>query len=166
MQDTLRNRVGRLISGSIHVLFRAMQDQAPEKIMNKAIGEINATIGEIRAELGEAIASRHLANTQLLEAKRNQEKQHGHAGGNHQLPVSSTEAQIMQLQRAIYAAEDKEAELEGYMRALQAKRRELQNEFGQLRCIHPSNVEQEVRNKRLKERLAALKTGSRESHKG
>lgn len=140
MKEGLTTRVGRIISGSVNALVAAVENVAPEIVMEQTIQEIDGAVDEVRAELGRAIADRHLASNRLMDENGRYEDLSGQielavtagrddlaeAGIAEQLDV---EARIPILERTIATASDREKELEGYIHALQAKRREMQAEL-------------------------------------
>jgi phage shock protein A len=144
MKEGLIARVGRIVSGSVHSLIDAIENAAPETVMEEAIREIDGAIDEVRAELGKVVAGKHLANTRLLETNQ----QHEELAAKIELAVKASredlaeaaiarqldlEAQIPVLEATINDAGAQEKELEGYIAALQAKKREMQEELRQFR---------------------------------
>lgn len=144
MKESLTSRVGRIVSGSVNALLSAVENAAPEMVMEEAIREIDGAIDEVRVELGRTVAARHLANTRLAEENRRHEELSAQietavkqgrddlaeAGIARQLDI---EAQIPVLENALADAADKERELEGYVQALQAKKREMKSELASFR---------------------------------
>lgn len=140
MQESITARVGRIVSGSLNALVGALENAAPETVMAEAIREIDGAIDDVRAELGRALAAKHLANSRLAEENRKHQNLTGQiesavAQGRDDLAEAGIagqldiEAQIPVLERAIAEHAERERELEGYVRALQAKRREMQDEL-------------------------------------
>ena len=74
MKESIAGRVGRIISGSVNALIDAVENAAPEVVMEEAIREVDAAIDEVRAELGKVLANKHLANTRLMEENRKHEE--------------------------------------------------------------------------------------------
>jgi phage shock protein A len=144
MRDNLTSRVGRIISGSLNALVDAVENAVPETVMEEAIREIDGAIDEVRAELGRVVANKHLANTRLLEENRKHEDltdkiemavnekrdDLAEAAIASQLDI---EAQIPVLEATIAECGNQEKELEGYISALQAKKREMKDELKQFR---------------------------------
>jgi phage shock protein A len=140
MADTLASRVGRIISGSAHALIEALEGAMPDAVAQEALREIDRAVDEVRAELGRTIAGRHLAAKRLTEQSSRHEELTGQvelalregredlarAAIEHQLDV---EAQIPVLEVTVGEAVRRETELEGYVAALQAKRREMEEAF-------------------------------------
>jgi len=143
MKESLSSRVGRIVSGSVNALIDAVENAAPELVLEEVIREVDGAIDEVRAEMGKAAATKHLANTRLMEENRRHDAlaeqiQTAVAAGRDDLAEAGIarqldiEAQIPVLEKAIAEAGDKERELEGYIQALQAKRREMKEELARL----------------------------------
>ncbi|MDJ0720696.1 MAG: PspA/IM30 family protein [Desulfobacterales bacterium] len=144
MKEGLIARVGRIVSGSVHSLIDAIENAAPETVMEEAIREIDGAIDEVRLELGKVVAGKHLASTRLLEANQ----QHEDLAAKIELALKESredlaeaaiarqldlEAQIPVLEATINDSGSQEKELEGYIAALQAKKREMKEEMRQFR---------------------------------
>ncbi|HEY0634950.1 MAG TPA: PspA/IM30 family protein [Gammaproteobacteria bacterium] len=143
MKESLAGRVGRIISGSANALVSAVENAAPEMVLEETIREIDGAIDEVRTELGRQVAAKHLANTRLMEENRKHDDlaeqittavaegrdDLAEAGIARQLDI---EAQIPVLERAIIEAGEKERELEGYVQALLGKKREMREELKRL----------------------------------
>lgn len=140
MADTLGARVARIISGSAHAIIDAIEGALPDAVIQQTMRDIDKVVDDVRAELGRAIAEKHLAGKRLAEqssryeelssqielALREDREDLARAGVEHQLDV---EAQIPVLEATVADASKREAELEGYIAALQAKRREMDESF-------------------------------------
>jgi phage shock protein A len=140
MAETLGARVGRIVSGSVNALVDAIEGAMPETVMQQTLREIDLAVDDIRGELGRTIAGRHLAQKRLTEqASRHEELSSqvelairegrddlARAAVEHQLDV---EAQIPVLEATLSDATRREGELEGYIAALVAKRREMEEAF-------------------------------------
>ena len=144
MSETLVARVGRILSGGLNSIVDAVENAAPEVVMEEAIREVDAAIDQVRAELGKEIANKHLANNRLMEANRRHEELAGKIElavkeGRDELAEAAIsrqidiEAQVPVLEHAITEAGDNERELEGYVAALQAKKREMQDDLAAYR---------------------------------
>lgn len=144
MSENIAKRVGRLVSGSFNAMVDAVENAAPATVMEQAIREVDEAIDEVRAELGKAVANRHLASKRLMEENR----KHGEFGDKIELALKEgrddlaetavaqqidIEAQVPVLEAAITDAADQAAELEGYIKALKAKRREMEEELVRFR---------------------------------
>ena len=138
MADSLQTRVGRVIAGSVHALIDRLEDQAPEAMMAQSIREADAVINEVRHELGRVSANRHLSQQQ--HAKLNSQ----HAGLSEQLEQAlaqqrddlvraavarqlDIEAQLPVLENTLSELARQEAELKGFVAALLAKQREMED---------------------------------------
>ena len=144
MKERLIGRVGRIISGSFNSLIDAIENVAPETVMSEAIREIDAAIDDVRVELGRVVAGKHLANSRLMEENRKHEDfsekielaikesrdDLAEAAISRQIDI---EAQIPVLEATISDSGSSEKELEGYISALQAKKREMQEDLRQFR---------------------------------
>lgn len=140
MADTLSARVGRIVSGSAHALIDAIEGAMPDAVIQQTLREIDKAVDDVRTELGRAIAGRHLANKRLTEQSSRHEDLAGQielaltqgreelarAAVEHQLDI---EAQIPVLEATVADAAKREVELEGYVAALLAKRREMEEAF-------------------------------------
>lgn len=144
MNESLSGRVGRLISGSFNALVDAVENAVPEVVMEEAIREIDGVIDEVRTELGRVVANKHLSNTRLMEENNKYEE----LASNIELAIEKgrddlaeaaiskqldIEVQIPVLENNIADCGTKEKELESYIQALQAKKREMQDDLKQYR---------------------------------
>ena len=144
MTESITSRVARIVSGSVNLLIDAVENAAPETVMEQAIREIDGAIGDVRAELGRQAAGKHLANSRLTDANA-KNKDLGEkiavalGDGRDDLAEVAIgqqidiEAQIPVLEQAIAEASGRERELEGYILALQAKKREMDAELQRFR---------------------------------
>lgn len=140
MSESMTTRVGRLISGSMNALIDAVENAAPESVMEEAIREVDSAIDDVRAELGRTVASKHIASKRLMDENRKYESLADNievaikesrddlasAAISQQLDI---EAQIPVLEASILDSGNQEKELESYIAALQAKKREMQDEL-------------------------------------
>ena len=140
MSETLARRVGRLVSGGFHALVDAAENLAPEALMNENIREIEQAIDEVRAELGKVLAQKHLTAKQMA-ADNNQ-----HEALNERLQAAlqlgrddlaavgiaeqmDIEARLPVLENTLADCVAQENELERFIAALQAKKREMQHQL-------------------------------------
>lgn len=144
MSESITARVGRIISGGMNALIDAVEGTAPEMVMEQAIREIDGAIDEVRAELGRVVAAKHLANQRLMDENARHEELSGkiefavresrddlaEAAIARQLDI---EAQMPVLEATISEHGAKEKELEGFINALQGKKREMRQELKQFR---------------------------------
>jgi phage shock protein A len=166
MKEKLISRVGRIMSGSLNSIVGAIENAVPETVMEEAIREIDGAIDEVRAELGLVVANKYLANNRLMEANKKHEdltekievavksdrEDLAETAVSKQLDI---EAQIPVLEATIKECGDQEKEMEGYVNALQAKKREMQEE---LREFRKSRIESPSAD--TGETAAAKKSGS------
>lgn len=136
MRDSLASRVGRLIAGSIHAVMDAVETAAPEVAMEQAVREIDAAIAEVRTDLGHVEAQRHLTGKRLTEESGRHEQLSERAKlalqeGREDLATAAVErqidieAQIPVLETRLAELAEEKARLQGYVTALQAKKREM-----------------------------------------
>ena len=144
MKERLISRVGRIISGSVNSLVDAIENAAPETVLGEAIREIEAATDEVRNELGKVVAKKHLASTKLMEENKKHEdlsekieqstnesrEALAEAAISRQLDI---ETQIPILEATIDDCAEQEKELENYVNALQAKKREMKEELIQFK---------------------------------
>ncbi|OVE79972.1 hypothetical protein BVY02_01740 [bacterium J17] len=140
MSENIASRVGRIISGGFNAIVDAMENAAPETVMEQAIREIDDAISQVRTELGKQIANKHLVSKRIAQENEKHEDlsekielavkedrdELAEAGISKQLDI---EAQIPILEQSLAECSGKEKELEGYVLALQAKKREMQDEL-------------------------------------
>lgn len=140
MSDNLISRVKRLVSGGVNNIVDAVENSTPETVMKEAIREVDSAIDQVRHELGEVIAAKHLANQRLMETNSKHEDLTGKVNvavqeGRDDLAEAAIgrqidlESQIPVIENAIRDAGAQEVELEQYIAALQARRREMEEEL-------------------------------------
>ncbi|MFT3817899.1 MAG: PspA/IM30 family protein [Rubrivivax sp.] len=144
MADSLKTRVARVIAGGVHALIDRIEDQAPEAVMEQALRDADAVVDEVRHELGLVSANRHLAQQQHASLNGQHEKLAGQldqalAQGRDELARAAVarqldiEAQIPVLETTLAEYARREAELQGYVAALLAKRREMESALADFR---------------------------------
>lgn len=140
MSETLARRVGRLVSGGFHAVVDAAENLIPETAMNESIREIERAIDEVRVELGKVLAQKHLAAKKMADEGNRHEVlseslQAAVAAGRDDLAEAGIaeqidiEARLPILENTIADCAVQEKELEGFIAALQAKRREMQKQL-------------------------------------
>jgi phage shock protein A len=138
MAESLKTRVGRVIAGRVHALIDHIEDQAPEAMMEQSIREADTVIDEVRHELGLTSANRHLAQQQHASLNAQHEKlvdqiEQAFVQGREDLARAAVarqldiEAQIPILETTLAEYARQESELQGYVAALLAKKREMQD---------------------------------------
>jgi phage shock protein A len=144
MSDSLKSRVGRVIAGGMHALVDRLEDQAPEAFMEQSLRDADGVIDDVRHELGTVSANRHLAQQQHAGLNRQHEalteqidqafaqgrEDLARAGVARQLDI---EAQIPVLEAALAEQARQEGELQGYVAALLAKKREMTESLAEYR---------------------------------
>ena len=149
MSETLPRRVGRLVSGGFHALIDAAENLAPEAVMNESIREIENAVDEVRAELGKVLAQKHLAAKKMADESNRHEAidanlQAAVAAGRDDLAEAGIaeqmdiEARLPVLENTIADCAAQEKELEGFIAALQAKKREMQQQLQDWRAAQQS----------------------------
>lgn len=149
MSETLSRRVGRLVSGGFHALIDAAENLAPEAVMNESLREIERAVDEVRAELGKVLAQKHLAAKKMAD----ESNRHEAIDANLQAAVDAgrddlaeagiaeqmdIEARLPILENTIADCAAQEKELEGFIAALQAKKREMQQQLQDWRAAQQS----------------------------
>lgn len=144
MSDTLKTRVGRVIAGSVHALIDRIEDQLPDAMLEQAIRDADAVIDDVRHELGLVSANRHLSQQQhaklnaqhevltgqINEALASDREDLARAAVARQLDI---EAQLPVLETTLSDHARQETELQGYVAALLAKKREMQEALADFR---------------------------------
>lgn len=140
MKEGIAGRVGRIISGGFNALIDVVEHLAPEAVMEQALREIDNITEEVRVELGRVLANKHLASKRIAEENKTHEELKeqievalkegrddlAEAVIERQLDI---EAQIPVLEKSLIDWSEQEKELEGYVLALQAKKREMKTEL-------------------------------------
>jgi phage shock protein A len=138
MADSLTARVTRILAGSAHAFLDAVEGVAPEAMMKQAVREIDQILGEVRADLGRVEAAKHLITSHINKLNGENETlaaqvETALAEGHEDLARAGIERQTLiddqtpVLQRSLADQLDKGRELEGYITALLAKRREMED---------------------------------------
>src|SRR5262245_33309554 len=142
MAETLAVRVTRILAGSAHAFLDVLEDMAPEAMLRQAVREIDQVMGEVRVDLGKVEAAKHLITSQINKLNNESEQLAAHIetalkGEQDDLARAGIERQTLiddqvpVLQRSLIEQQEKARELEGYITALLAKRREMESELQQ-----------------------------------
>ena len=137
MSESLARRVARLVSGGFHAMLDKADDCMPEAVMQENIRELERTIDEVRTELGKVLAQKHLATKKLADENNRHEQLAGQiaaaldagredlakAGIAEQLDI---EARLPVLEQSLADCSSQERELDAFVAALLAKKREMQ----------------------------------------
>ena len=137
MSESLARRVARLVSGGFHAMLDKAEDCMPEAVMQENIRELERTIDEVRTELGKVLAQKHLATKKLADENNRHEQladqiataldagreDLAKAGIAEQLDI---EARLPVLEQSLADCSSQERELDAFVAALLAKKREMQ----------------------------------------
>lgn len=137
MSESLARRVALLVSGGFHAMLDKAEDCMPEAVMQENIRELERTIDEVRTELGKVLAQKHLATKKLADENNRHEQLGGQiasaldagredlakAGIAEQLDI---EARLPVLEQSLADCSSQERELDAFVAALLAKKREMQ----------------------------------------
>jgi phage shock protein A len=140
MAETLAVRVTRILAGSAHALLDAIEDIAPEAVMRQAIREIDQVLADVRLDLGKVEAAKHLITCHINKLNSENEQLATHIEtalerGQEELARAGIERQTIiddqtpVLQHSLSDQQERARELEGYITALLAKRREMEDAF-------------------------------------
>ena len=138
MAETLSTRVTRIIAGSAHAFLDAVEDMAPEAMLRQATRELDQVMADVRVDLGKVEAAKHLITSQITKLNTENETLAGSietalAAANEDLARAGVERQVLiedqlpVLQRSLAEQSERGRELEGYITALVAKRREMED---------------------------------------
>lgn len=151
MSESLIARIGRLVSGSFNQIVTAAENAAPETVMAEAIRQVEDAIDEVRAELGKIKAQKHNATQRLSQENDRHEglsekirlalkegrDDLAEAAAATQLDI---EAQIPVIEKTIADCSERENELENYLKALHARKREMDAELDRVKQARAESV--------------------------
>jgi phage shock protein A len=137
MSESLVLRVKRLVSGSVNGLVDALETANSELVMREAVREIESAIDDVKEELGRAIASSHQNRRiqEKMKAKLEELTERATLAvnqGRDDLAEAAIarqmdfEGQLPALDKALTELTAKKAELEGYVAALEDRKREME----------------------------------------
>jgi len=144
MSESIFSRVSRLISASANSVVDSIENTAPELVIEEAVRELESAKREVLHSIGEQEARRHLATKRLEE----ENKQHTVLSGQIQVAVKQgrddlasvaiekqldIETQLPVLQKTVDDASAEIQEYENYLKALDAKRREILQQLQDIR---------------------------------
>lgn len=144
MADSLKTRVGRVIAGGVHALLDRLEDQAPAAVMEQALRDADSVIDDVRHELGIVAANRHLSQQQHASlngqhARLAEQIDQAMAQGRDELVRAAVarqldiEAQLPVLENTLSEHVLQERELQGFVAALLAKKREMADALSEFR---------------------------------
>ena len=140
MNESMTSRVSRLISGSINAIVDKAEAVSPEIVMKETIREVDSTIDEVKILLGkesielrktksqlENEKSKYIKLTEQLEIAISEKRDDlAKSAISRQMDI---ETQIPILEESVFQIEKNITKLENYIDALNAKKREMQNEL-------------------------------------
>lgn len=143
MAETISTRVARIIAGGAHALLDKAEGLAPDAVMAQSIREVEQVVAEVRVDLGKAEAAKHLVLSQMARLNGEHEKlseqiETAVAQDRDDLAAAAIGRQadiedlLPVLQKSLDEQSEQSKELESYITALLAKKRELEqvlNEF-------------------------------------
>lgn len=140
MSEGLMSRVKRLVVASVNDIVDTLENAAPETVMREAIREIERAVDDVRAALGRTIANRHHASKRMMDTSARHEELSEQARfaveqNRDDLAEAAIarlldmEAQIPVLEAALKDIASEQAELENYVTALLARKREMEAEL-------------------------------------
>jgi phage shock protein A len=142
MKDTITQRVSRIIAGNVHALVDMAENANPDAMQKQAIREIDNAVTEVRTELGKekielrAVSKRiaeakadHAALLQQIEtAVREERDDLAEAGIAKQMDIEAQRS-VLEEAKALHEADIKK--YQGYVDAMLARKRELEQSFAQ-----------------------------------
>lgn len=142
MSESIAKRVGRLVTGSLNALIESAENASPQIVMKECIREVDQAIQEIRQELGKSVINqKHLeqriGEEQLKHDELQNQIQIALQEGREDLAEVAIskqmdiEAQIPVMKQSLQNLQVEANEYEGYIIALQAKKREMENDYKQ-----------------------------------
>jgi phage shock protein A len=142
MAETLAVRVTRILAGSAHAFLDVVEDLAPEAMLRQAVREIDQVMSEVRVDLGKVEAAKHLVTSQINKLNNENEQiatqiETALESGKEDLARAGIERQTIiddqtpVLQRSLAEQQERAGELERYITALAAKRREMEEALQQ-----------------------------------
>ncbi len=154
MSEGLLKRIGRLVSASANSLVDSLENAAPTMVMEEAIREIDSAIADVRAQLGKVEAARYLSTKSLnTDNSRHAELQAqievAVAQGRDDLAEAAIarqmdiEAMIPVVEKSIADSDAEINELNSYIQALQAKKREMQETLKHYEIANAAAVQAE-----------------------
>lgn len=136
MAETIATRVARIIAGGAHALLDKAENLAPDAVMAQSIREVEQVVAEVRVDLGKAEAAKHLVLSQMAKLNTEHEKlgeqvETAVANNRDDLATAAIGRQadiedlLPVLQKSLDEQSERSKELESYVVALLAKKREL-----------------------------------------
>lgn len=140
MKDTVRNRIGRILTGTANTIVTKIEGLAPEVILEQAVREVDSAIDEAKVELGRFKVQKHHVSKAMLKLNTENDEledqlvlaqEQGRddlleAGISRQLDI---EDQLPALQNQMEDLSHRHDELERAITGLLAKRNEMEDEL-------------------------------------
>ncbi len=154
MSEGLLKRIGRLVSASANSLVDSLENAAPTLVMEEAIREIDSAIADVRSQLGKVEAARYLSTKSL----NNDNGRHAELQAQIEVAVAQSrddlaeaaiarqmdiEAMIPVVEKSIADSDAEINELNSYIQALQAKKREMQEALKHYEIANAAAVQAE-----------------------
>lgn len=156
MAESVALRVKRIVSGSINALIDAAEGISPQIVMKESIREVEQVISQIRHEMGKFVVEKNRLTKQIDE----QNKKHktlleqikialkegrddlAEAAASKQINI---EEQLPMLKESLSDAGENIKKYEEYIKALQAKKRDMEDELAyfQKQEKNPENIDGE-----------------------
>jgi phage shock protein A len=152
MPETISTRVARIIAGGANALLDKAESLAPDAVMAQSIRDIEQVASEVRVDLGKAEAAKHLVANQIAKLNGEHEKLTGQiatAISEQRDDLASAaigrqtdiEDLLPVLQKSLDEQNEKAQELVGYIMALLAKKRELEQILGEYQSSQSNRPE-------------------------
>ena len=74
MKNSLFSRISKIISANVNSILDGIENSNPTAVMGQAIDEIESAVDEVRDELAKVVATKHLANKQLIQKNNSLEQ--------------------------------------------------------------------------------------------
>lgn len=140
MKETIRSRIGRILTGTANSIIDTIEGLTPETIMEQAIREVDSAVDEIRDELGTITAQKyHVSKTvtklnsehstieeQVEEAMKEGRDELVQSALSRQVDI---EDQLPSLENQSQSLSEQEKELNDAVTGLLAKRRQMEDEL-------------------------------------
>ncbi|PHS66410.1 MAG: hypothetical protein COB09_02825 [Thalassobium sp.] len=154
MSEGLLKRIGRLVSASANSLVDSLENAAPTLVMEEAIREIDSAIADVRSQLGKVEAARYLSTKSL----NSDNSRHAELQAQIEVAVAQSrddlaeaaiarqmdiEAMIPVVEKSIADSDAEINELNSYIQALQAKKREMQEALKHYEIANAAAVQAE-----------------------
>lgn len=154
MAESVALRVKRIVSGSINALIDAAEGISPQIVMKESIREVEGVISQIRHEMGKFVVEKNRLTKQiddlnkkhksLLEqikiALKEGRDDLAEAAASKQINI---EEQLPMIKESLNDSNENIKKYEEYIKALQAKKRDMEDELAHFKkqASSPENVE-------------------------